>query len=127
MIRGTVSGFREALIEFTVLGPVDDTQEVEAVIDTGFDGMLTLPSDVVAALQLPWHGRGRALLGDGSESIYDIHHASVLWDGVLRRVLVDVVEITPPLGMGLLEGSELRIVVVQGGEVTIAPMAANES
>jgi clan AA aspartic protease len=125
VIRGTVSALREALITLTVRGPAGDEQEVEAVIDTGFDGLLTLPSSVIAALQLPWQGRGRALLGDGSESIYDIHQGSVLWQGEPRRVLVDAVDMTPLLGMGLLEGSELRIEVVEGGQVTITPLAPN--
>ncbi len=63
------------------------------VIDTGFDGMLTLPSSVIVALGLPWRSRGRAILADGTESIYDIHEGSVLWEGMPRRVLVDA----PPL------------------------------
>jgi len=57
VIRGTVSAFREELITLTVRGPAGAEQQVEAVIDTGFDGMLTFPSSVIAPLQLPWHGR----------------------------------------------------------------------
>ena len=125
MIRGTVSAFREALVTLTVHGPAGDEQQVEAVIDTGFDGMLTLPSNVIVALGLPWRSRGRAILADGSESIYDIYEGSVLWEGMPRRVLVDAVETTPLLGMGLLEGSELRIEAKEGGQVTIAPLATN--
>jgi len=41
-------------------------------------------------------------------------------------VLVNAVEITPLIGMGLLEGSELRIQVVDGGQVTITRLAAME-
>lgn len=45
------------------------------MIDTGVDGSLTLPPTVIAALQLAWRGRGRTLLADGSESVFDIHAA----------------------------------------------------
>jgi predicted aspartyl protease len=38
MITGVVTADREAVIRLTVRGPVGQEHEVEAVIDTGFDG-----------------------------------------------------------------------------------------
>ena len=50
MITGTVTAYREAIIRLNVRGPGGGEKTVEAVIDTGFDGVLTLPTSVVAAL-----------------------------------------------------------------------------
>jgi predicted aspartyl protease len=66
MITGIVTDDREAVISLTVRGPNGDEQELETVIDTGFDGSLTAPPEVIAALGLPLRRRGRALLADGS-------------------------------------------------------------
>lgn len=58
-----------------------------------------------------------ALLADGRETVFDIYEASVVWDGQLRRVAVDAVDAAPLIGMHLLEGYELTIQVVRGGNV----------
>jgi clan AA aspartic protease len=119
MIIGTVSAFREAIVDVTVHGPTGQAQEIQAVIDTGFDGSLTLPSALIASLGLVWRRRGRALLADGNESVYDIYEATVMWDGGLRRVAVDTADIIPLIGMSLLHGYELTVQVIEGGSVLI--------
>ena len=118
MMQGRVNLHREATLRLVVRGHRAE-QEIEAVIDTGFDGYLTLPAGVIAALGLRWRSRGRALLADGSESIFEIYDGTVIWDGSPRRILIHVADTTPLLGMGLLEGYELRIEVKQGGRVVI--------
>jgi predicted aspartyl protease len=60
---------REPTISVRVTGPDGQQQEIRALIDTGFDGFLTLPSGLIAALDLPWRRRGRAILADGAESV----------------------------------------------------------
>ena len=71
MISGVVTGDRQAVIHLTVRGPTGQEQEIEAIIDTGFDGCLSLPSSLIVFLSLAWRERGRALLADGSESVFD--------------------------------------------------------
>jgi len=119
MITGIVTVAREAVISLTVRGPNGQEQEIEAVIDTGFDGSLTLPSALITALGLPWRRRGRALLADGNESVFDIYEATVMWDGTARRVSVDEVEVMPLVGMTLLYGYELTVQIVEGGRVLL--------
>ena len=123
MITGTVTAYREAIIRLNVRGPGGEEKTVEAVIDTGFDGILTLPTTVVTALRLPWRTRERAILADGSATMFNLYEASVLWDGKLRRVLVQAVNTTPLVGMGMLEGYELRIEAVVGGRVVITKLS----
>jgi len=122
MISGIVTGAREAVINLTVRGPDGTEQEFEAVIDTGFDGSLTAPPEVIAALGLPLRRRGRALLADGSATVFNIYEATAVWDGTPRRISVDEVDVSPLLGMSLLYGYELTVQVVAGGNVTIRPL-----
>ena len=108
-------------------GPAGQEQEIEAIIDTGFDGWLSLPSSLVAGLGLVWRRRGRALLADGSESVFDIYEATVDWDGEARRVPVDEAEAIPLVGMSLLEGYELTVQAQPGGNVTVRALSQAKS
>jgi len=119
MISGIVTGDHQAIIPVTVRGPTGQERNIEAILDTGFDGWLSLPASLVAALELVWRRRGRALLADGSESVFDIYEATVVWDGQARRISVDEAETAPLVGMGLLEGHEIIIQIRTGGVVTI--------
>jgi clan AA aspartic protease len=123
MIIGVVTDRREAVIRLRVHGPAGQDQEIEAIIDTGFDGWLSLPSSIVAQLGLMWRRRGRALLADGSESVFDIYEATVDWDGEIRRIPVDQAETVPLVGMSLHEGSELVVQVQRGGNVTVRALS----
>ena len=69
MIHGTVNAYREATILLRVYGPQRQELDIEAVVDTGFDGSLSLPQDSVALLGLPFRRRGRVFLADGREPV----------------------------------------------------------
>jgi clan AA aspartic protease len=127
MIAGVVTEHRQALIRLAVRGPTGQEQEIEAIIDTGFDGCLSLPSSIIVLLNLPWRQRGRALLADGSEAVFDIYEGTVLWDGQVRRIPVHEAETTPLIGMSLLQGYELTIEVHPGGRVTLRALAQPKS
>lgn len=118
MIVGYVSAYREAVIPLTVRGS-QAQEEIETVIDTGFDGSLTLPPSLIAALDLPFRRRGRAILADGSESFFDIHETTVVWDGQPRRVAVDAADTDPLVGTAMLNGYELTIQFMNKGSVFI--------
>ena len=119
MITGIVTAEREAVVRLVVRGPAGREDVVDAVIDTGFDGSLTLPPSMISELHLPWRRRGRALLADGSESVFDIHEGIVMWDGRPVRVAIDATDMVPLIGMSLLEGFELTVQVRTNGQVTI--------
>ncbi len=127
MISGVVTDDRQAVIHLTVRGPVGQEQEIEASIDTGFDGCLSLPSSLIVLLGLSWRERGRALLADGSESVFDIYEGTALWDGEFRRIPVHEAETTPLIGMSLLEGYELTVQVQRGGNVTLRALSQIKS
>ena len=118
MIVGVVRG-REALVRLTIRGFRGLQQEVEAVVDSGYTGWLTLPPSVVAALNLRWQTFGRGILADGSASTFDVYRAKVVWDGGVRSVFVDEFDATPLVGMALLRGCEYKMQVRARGKVTI--------
>ena len=119
MIVGAVNDAYEAVISLTVQGPSGQTREVEAVIDTGFTGFLSLPSPLVAELGLPFLTKESAMLADGSLVTFSVHDALALWNGLHRRVYAHLADATPLVGMRLLDGHDLSIQVRAGGRVVI--------
>ena len=119
MIEGVVNAAYEAVIPLTVQGPSGQEQDIEAVIDTGFTGFLSLPSVVVADLRLPFLNASQATLADGSEVTLSVYRAMVLWDGEPRYVRAYAADAMPLAGMRLLDRHNLNIDVEDGGRVVI--------
>jgi clan AA aspartic protease len=122
MIAGTVNNYLDAIIELPVYDIRGQLQSVSTVVDTGFDGGMTLPASSIKALGLPFRRSSLTLLADGSESEFDIYEAIVEWDGQPRQILVDTAETNPLIGMALLEDYELRVQVRPGGRVLITAL-----
>ena len=105
-----------------VRGPSGQAQELDAVIDTGYDGFLTLPPSLVEELGLPYRFRGRAVLANGSEETFNVHGVTVVWDGQPRDIEVDAVGREPLAGMLLLDSHSLYVEVSDGGRVIVQAM-----
>jgi predicted aspartyl protease len=54
VITGHVNAVLEAVLSIETWGPGGDGRMLEAIIDTGFDGYLTLPRDLMDELNLPF-------------------------------------------------------------------------
>ena len=117
-MQGYVNAAYEAVVS-VVVSYEGKLKSVNAVIDTGFTCFLSLPSTIIAELELPWSYRDRATLGDGSETLFDIHEASVIWDGKFREIEINSADTDPLLGMRMLRGYRLQVDTIQGGLVTI--------
>jgi clan AA aspartic protease len=127
MIRGAFNADREAVVRIIVLDVEGREHVVPAVMDTGFDGYLTLSTGTIQSLGLPYFGKARAQLADGSHSIVRKYEAAIVWDGTERDVIVVEADTTPLLGIAVLQGHHVRLNVVDGGEITIRPLSnANE-
>ena len=64
-----------------VQGPSGQTRDLQAVIDTGFSDLLTLPPALVTELGLPYRNRDSAILADGRKATFDVYRVTVLWEG----------------------------------------------
>lgn len=86
MVDGTVTDDREAVIPLEIRGAGDSVANVQASVDTGYNGFLTLPRSVIEKLALPFAGTGQAALGDGRDVEMDLYVALVLWGDGTRSV-----------------------------------------
>ena len=121
MISGVVKS-GEGRIRIKVNGIQGQEQEVEAIVDTGYTASLTLPPALITALGLRWQTMDIAMLADGSQCIFSVYEARVVWDGKVRHILVDEADADSLVGMRLLKGYDLKMQVRARGKVTIKPM-----
>jgi clan AA aspartic protease len=119
MITGIVNGDFEAMLSLSICGSDGKVDTQDAIIDTGFNGWLSLSPDLIDQLNLKWKRRGRAILGDGSECVFNIYEAVVLWDGVYLTIPIDEADSEPLVGMSLMEGYQLMVQVFEGGNVEL--------
>lgn len=119
MMQGVVNLRREATLTIVVGNSNRQLQAIETVIDTGFTGFLSLPSAIIATLNLPWSASDIVTLGDGSETVFDLYTAIVIWDGQYRDIYIAESETEPLLGMAMLYGYRLQVDTIEGGIVKI--------
>ena len=108
MMQGYVNKNCEATI-LVVVRNNTKLKSINAVIDTGFTGFLSLPNNIITELDLPWSYRDRGPLGDGSEVLFDIYDAVAIWDGKAKEIEVNSAETDPLIGMSMLRGYRLQI------------------
>lgn len=92
---------------------------LEAVLDTGFSGYLTVPSESIRRLALPSVGRRSFELASGELFEFRAYLTTVSWHGRMHDVLVLQSDSVPLLGMTLLWGSRVTLDALSDGEVII--------
>ena len=119
MMQGVVNLRREATLTVVIGNSNRKLQKIDAVIDTGFNGFLSLPSEIINNLNLSWSGSDIVTLGDGSETFFDLYIATIIWDGKYREIDIVESETEPLLGMAMLYGYRLQVDNIEGGVVQI--------
>jgi clan AA aspartic protease len=119
MITGVVNVEFEPIIPLSIRRADGTILKQDAIVDTGFNGWLSLPPDLITQLNLTWKRRGRAILGDGSECVFDVYEANVVWHETPLTIPVDEANSEPLVGMSLMEGYQLTIQVFEGGQVEL--------
>jgi clan AA aspartic protease len=118
VINGIVFG-RQPQIKL-VLRTVDYPDlEIGCVIDTGFEGALTLPAIVVEKLQLTHVARINVNLANDENFITSVHRATIIWDDAELDVPVLAMGRRPTVGTLLLATYNLNIDFYDGGIVSI--------
>ncbi|MEH2249998.1 clan AA aspartic protease [Nostoc sp.] len=120
MIIGIVNADLEPIIPLSVYGSDGKIYTQDAIVDTSFNGWLSLPPDLIAQLNLRWKRRGRAILGDGSECIFNVYEAVLVWDGDILIIPVDEADSEPLVEMSLMEGYQLMVQVFEDGRVELS-------
>jgi clan AA aspartic protease len=124
MMQGIVDQNCEATIRLVVGSSDSQRHMIDAVIDTGFTGFLTLPFSVLADLKLRAYRREEGILGDGSTCIFDVYRGLVIWDGELRQIDINESDTEPLVGMSLLYGYRMQLDAIEGGTVTIQALSS---
>ena len=96
---------------------------MEAILDTGFTGYLTLPQESIRQLGLRSVGQRTFELANGDLFDFQVYLGSVSWHDRPNDVLVLESDSVPLLGMTLLWGSRVTLDASTGGEVTIEELA----
>jgi len=122
VILGTVVARQGPVVPLLLRAANGREHTLSAVVDTGFNGWLTLPREIIAALGISYEEQTRAILADGSFAVFDSYYVTVLWDGKSETVLVDELESEPLVGMRLLHGYRLTVEIVDDGPVRIERM-----
>ena len=123
MIKGRVNESYEATVKLNLLDATGEDREIEAIIDTGYNGYLTLPTALIEVMGLPWQGQNEVLLADGTIRIFDVYDGIMSWNGHERPIYVDAIDTETLVGMGLLRGCGRRVDVVRDGMVTIEALS----
>ena len=121
MMTGKVEN-RHALVSVTFRLEGRPDLAIECVIDTGFTDALCLPVAAVTALGLPYQYDFPASLANGDRVLLPVYEATIVWEGVERRVHLLATGERPLLGTALLDGAELIIQFTETGLVTVKPL-----
>ena len=122
--QGRVSSFEEFLQGSCVLqltGPTGIPASVEAIVDTGFSGAVLLPQSMIDQLELHPSGSRDGVLAVGSTFRFQAYEVELDWQGNVLTVEVVSAGGNPLVGMALFRGSELRMMVEDGGMIEITP------
>lgn len=124
MLTGRVTAENEAVVPVEVHGSDGRSGRIEAAIDTGYNGFLTLTKGLIEELKLPAVGTARAALGDGNEVRLRLFRAAVRWEDGMRDVLVLEAEGGALVGMAMLLDCRLTLDVEEDGAVSIESLTA---
>jgi clan AA aspartic protease len=122
MISGTVSSEREIIVDLEVVTAAQAPMPIQAVVDTGFNGYLTLPASTLKAAGALSAGTRRAELGDGQIVDLELFLLKVKWLAEEREILAVRADAAPLLGMSMLWGCRVAFAAETGGTVMIDPL-----
>lgn len=117
-MKGSLTTDGEPVIPVHVLGSTG-TLSIDAVVDTGFNGELTLPRAQIEALGLPEATVTEVTLADGRVRDIPLYDAVAEFAGSTREVFVAEASTIPLLGTGLLWGFSLLIEFEADGAVEV--------
>jgi clan AA aspartic protease len=118
MIAGSLTSDGEPAVRVRIVGPTG-AQDVDALVDTGFNGGLTLPHDQITAMGLPEMAVSKVTLADGRVREVQTYVAEVVLGDRSQQVLVAEAPTTPLVGTDLLWGFSLYVEFQADGRVEI--------
>ena len=94
-------------------------RKVAALLDTGFNGSLALPLDVIETLDLEQTGHEQYMTASGGIYLTGVYEAVVIF-GEQRMTIDEIVEAAEPLiGVGLVWNRKVCLSYHSGGSVML--------
>ena len=122
MITGRIDDRGQAKVPLEIRARSGRFHSLEAIVDTGFSGYLTLDPEAVEQLDLrPMRTIDVSLAGNLRRTL-NTFRGQVVWHHHLRTVRILEANGIPLVGMRLLAGSLLTVQVREGGQVLIEEM-----
>ena len=116
IVRDGISGLCP-YAEVSVKGRSGHAVSTTALIDTGFNGYISLPSDLVGSLGLSSSGVHVVELANSAEENVDLFFGEVTLGELVATVPILGIGSEATIGTGLLRSHSLRIDFVGDGEV----------
>ncbi len=113
-----VGGGLAATLEIELRWSTCRSGTFDALLDTGFNGAVSLPPENVAELGLPLVREQTVTLGDASDVRVNVHAGQVRFADGWHRYPVLATGDVPLVGMQLMGGKKVCFEAVDGGEVT---------
>ena len=120
----------EAVAPVPVLNRNGQFQTVEFVVDTGFDGFLALPAELIQRLGLEPYSSSEVTFSssevtfaNGQRELCNTWHCRIRWHDQPRDIVIFESRGEVLLGMALLEGSQITIQARVDGAVVIEELS----
>lgn len=84
MLEGYVDESGQPRVSLVIVGRHEQLLQVNAIIDTGFDGALCLPVGLAQQAELQLWGTQLVELADGSQHEEWVYHGQAIFDGELQ-------------------------------------------
>lgn len=95
---------------------------VEFIVDTGFEGDLSLPYSLIPHLEASFSLERDLRLANGLIQKQRAYHITLEWNNEERVAEIIVLENDPLLGAVLLDGMHVSLDMTDGGDVQIEPL-----
>lgn len=122
MISGYVSLLRRPTIDVVLVDGNGQRRDVEAHLDTGFTGDLTLSYSAIEQLGLPFIAITSFRTATGMMTEFNTYDGTIVWRGQEREINVLESNVFPLVGVGLLWGNNLSVDFRHGGNVSITEL-----
>ena len=121
-MNGRVTPELVPIIEIRVFDGSGNPHSFSATVDTGFNGELALPPNVLEALGSPPTGSRRIRVGNGSWIWVPTHEVELEWDDSRHMVTCLATANCHLLGMAVLLGYLAMVESMPNGLVSIRPI-----
>lgn len=119
MVTGQVTAAREVVFRFDIFDKHSEAHELRVILDTGFDGSLTLPPVLAEAFGLVAANEEAILVGGDEQQLVPTYEATIGWDGQQRSVTVYGLDTHPVIRMRLIYGYDVHFHAVDGGTAAL--------